>query len=112
MSTITAIYENGVFRPTEPVDLPEGCKVRIVPEPERTPEIEAHLDRVYGILSRRYRSGHHDTAERHDEHQPRRPYSWTPLGCWPVRPGHSCHILAAKEFPAMSRLFLRWQSRP
>src|SRR5437773_1228472 len=70
MSTITAIYENGVFRPTEPVDLPEGCKVRIVPELESTPETEAHLDRVYGILSRRYKSGHHDTAERHDEHQP------------------------------------------
>lgn len=38
--------------------------------PVGPPEEEAHLDRVYEIMSRRYRSGHHDTAERHNEHQP------------------------------------------
>jgi predicted DNA-binding antitoxin AbrB/MazE fold protein len=27
MPTIHAIYENGVFKPTEPVSLPESCKV-------------------------------------------------------------------------------------
>jgi len=27
MSTIPAIYEQGVFRPTQPVDLPENCEV-------------------------------------------------------------------------------------
>jgi predicted DNA-binding antitoxin AbrB/MazE fold protein len=70
MATITAIYENGVFRPTEPVDLPEGTPVEVVLELPRTPEEEAHLDRVYEIMSRRYKSGHHDTAERHNEHQP------------------------------------------
>ena len=70
MAPITAVYENGVFRPTGPVDLPEGATVRIVPEVLRTPDEEAHLDRVYAILSRRYKSGRSDTAERHNEHQP------------------------------------------
>jgi predicted DNA-binding antitoxin AbrB/MazE fold protein len=31
--TIYAVYENGVFRPTSPVDLPEGTEVRIEPPP-------------------------------------------------------------------------------
>jgi len=29
MTSIHAIYENGVFRPTEPVDLPERCEVEL-----------------------------------------------------------------------------------
>ena len=29
MATIRAIYENGVFRPLDPVRLPEGCRVEI-----------------------------------------------------------------------------------
>lgn len=29
MQTVTAIYEDGVFRPTQPVDLPERCQVEI-----------------------------------------------------------------------------------
>ena len=37
MKTIQAIYENGVFRPTTPVDLPEGMVVRIEPEPAVEP---------------------------------------------------------------------------
>jgi predicted DNA-binding antitoxin AbrB/MazE fold protein len=76
MNPIHAIYENGVFRPTTPVDLPEGCEVTILPgdsvlgtgrplEPE-----EKGLDDIYEVMSRRYRSGHADTAERHNEHQP------------------------------------------
>lgn len=32
MKTIQAVYENGVFRPTEPVDLPEHAKVMILAE--------------------------------------------------------------------------------
>ena len=81
MKTIHAVYENGIFRPTEPVDLPEGAAVVIEPRalpatgepsvrdlaPPGTPE---GLLRVYEIMSHRYSSGHHDTAERHNEHQP------------------------------------------
>ena len=41
MKTITAIYENGVFRPNYPVDLPEGATVRIMPEMVGTPQERA-----------------------------------------------------------------------
>jgi hypothetical protein len=80
MKTIHAIFENGVFRPTEPVDLPEGSKVTVAPcsGEERQPQPDepefAHLDpglrRIYAILSERYDSGQKDLAERHNEHQP------------------------------------------
>jgi len=42
---IEAIYENGVFRPLEKVDLREGERVRLKVE-----EISV-VDRVFGILS-------------------------------------------------------------
>jgi len=50
--TIQAIYENGVFRPTESVDLPDPCRVEVDvrPMPEQT-EIPT-LDDVYAILGR------------------------------------------------------------
>ncbi len=75
--TIRAIYENGVFRPMEPVELPEGTVVEIQ-APEEVVDVRAlvppgtdeGLIRIYEILGRRYDSGHHDTAERHNEHQP------------------------------------------
>jgi len=74
---IRAIYQNGVFRPTEPVKLPEGTVVQ-VQAPDDVVDVRAlvppgtdeGLIRVYEILGRRYASGHHDTAERHNEHQP------------------------------------------
>jgi predicted DNA-binding antitoxin AbrB/MazE fold protein len=31
MKSIHAIYEDGVFKPTEPVDLPEHCPVNVEP---------------------------------------------------------------------------------
>ena len=75
--TIRAIYENGVFRPMEPVELPEGTVVEIQ-APEEVVDVRAlvppgtdeGLIRIYELLGRRYDSGHHDTAERHNEHQP------------------------------------------
>ena len=78
MATITAVYEKGVFRPTEPIELPEGSHVQVdlgpangaIPPAKRTPEQEAHMDRVYEILSHRYDGGASDVAARHDEHQP------------------------------------------
>jgi predicted DNA-binding antitoxin AbrB/MazE fold protein len=69
MRVIHAIYENGVFRPTEPVDLPEASKVEVelrVMEPSR----EMRLDSIYSILEARFESGESDVAARHDEHQP------------------------------------------
>ncbi len=34
------------------------------------PAEPGELDEIYSILSRRHRSGEHDVAERHNEHQP------------------------------------------
>lgn len=70
MATIRAIYENGGFRPLDPVDLPEGSNValddlRIVPA-----ESGKNLDAIYKILDEHFESGHTDTAARHNDHQP------------------------------------------
>jgi predicted DNA-binding antitoxin AbrB/MazE fold protein len=70
MATIRAIYENGVFRPLEPVDLPEGTKVALEILRVEGDEADRGLKRVYEILSERFESGHTDTAARHNEHQP------------------------------------------
>ncbi len=70
MSTIRAVYENGVFRPMEPIDLPEKSVVEFEPRPVSDELQSAALDGIYEVLSRRYHSGHHDLAERHNEHQP------------------------------------------
>jgi predicted DNA-binding antitoxin AbrB/MazE fold protein len=71
MNTVHAIFEKGVFRPIEPVDLPEHSKVEFEPRVVKPgAELPSPDDEIDEILSRRYRSGHHDTAERHDEHQP------------------------------------------
>ncbi len=74
--TIHAIYENGVFRPVEPVDLPDRTAVQFEPrviadrsEPPHASMREG-LAKIYEILGRRYSSGHTDTAARHNEHQP------------------------------------------
>jgi predicted DNA-binding antitoxin AbrB/MazE fold protein len=69
MPVIHAVYENGVFRPTEPVDLPESSEVevelRVV-----TPPAETRLDAIYTLLEARFESGEDDVAARHNEHQP------------------------------------------
>jgi predicted DNA-binding antitoxin AbrB/MazE fold protein len=64
-----AIYENGVFRPTEAVDLPDRCEVEVEIRAVKGDRIPS-LDDVYAILGRRYSSGEHDVAARHNEHQP------------------------------------------
>lgn len=70
MKTVRAVYEDGVLRPTEPLELPEHSVVEFEPRPLEQPEIDENLDDIYKILSRRYQSGRHDLAARHDEHQP------------------------------------------
>ena len=70
MITVPAIYENGVFRPLEKVNLPEHSRVEI-PLPAVLEEVsDAALDAVYAALDFRFRSGRADLAERHNEHQP------------------------------------------
>jgi predicted DNA-binding antitoxin AbrB/MazE fold protein len=70
MKTVHAIYENGVFRPTEPVELPEACHVVSEPKLVDADASAPSLDEVYALLSRRFDSGQFDVAARHDEHQP------------------------------------------
>jgi predicted DNA-binding antitoxin AbrB/MazE fold protein len=73
-TTIHAIFENGVFRPVEPVALPEctsvEIEVRTSDEPEPPVPMSEGLAKVYSILGERYNSGIADTAARHNEHQP------------------------------------------
>jgi predicted DNA-binding antitoxin AbrB/MazE fold protein len=71
---IHAVYENGVFRPVEPVNLPESCEVevevrQIKEEPKAAPLSEG-LAKIYALLGERYNSGCQDTSARHNEHQP------------------------------------------
>jgi predicted DNA-binding antitoxin AbrB/MazE fold protein len=69
MGTIHAIYEDGIFRPTEPVLLPDKCKVEFEPRIVEG-ELVQDLDAIYAVMSKRFNSGEHDVAERHNEHQP------------------------------------------
>ena len=69
--TVKAIYENGVFRPIQPVNLPENTQVEFEPKllgPEH--DDRAAQERIYELLGQSFASGHADTAERHNEHQP------------------------------------------
>lgn len=80
METIRAIFEDGVFRPLVPVQLPEHAEFEFEPRAvtsdnhgpmmTETKWSEEGLDKIYEILDRRYNSGFTDTAERHNEHQP------------------------------------------
>ena len=69
MLRVHAIYEGGVFRPLEAIDLPERTPVEFelqFPNAAASPGVA----RIYEILGRKHTSGHTDTAERHNEHQP------------------------------------------
>jgi len=71
MKTVHAIYANGVFRPSERVDLPESSEVEFEPRAvDANPQREAALLSAYDVLAERYASGVHDVAARHNEHQP------------------------------------------
>lgn len=72
MTAVRAIYENGVFRPLEPVDLPEASEVLVTPRQTQPlpPTNPDDMAEIYDLLGRRYRSGEHDVAERHNDHQP------------------------------------------
>jgi len=67
---IRAVYENGVFRPTVPVELPEHSEVEFEPRLVAQDGRQPKLDEVYAVMSERYSSGETDVASRHDEHQP------------------------------------------
>ena len=71
MKTIHAVYEQGVFRPHETIELPERTEVEFEPKVVgEKPSPTGSMDEIYKIMSERYRSGEHDVAARHNEHQP------------------------------------------
>ena len=65
--TVRAIYENGVFRPIKPVNLPEKTEVEVTMPDDKD---RANQDAIFAILRKSYPSGETDVAERHNEHQP------------------------------------------
>ena len=71
MKTIHAVYENGIFRPTGQVCLPDRCEVEFAPKIVAPAAArEKSLTALYDILSRSYETGETDVAARHNEHQP------------------------------------------
>jgi predicted DNA-binding antitoxin AbrB/MazE fold protein len=71
MKTVHAVYEQGVFRPLQGVELPEHTEVEF--EPKVVSRRRAHANarkEIYSILSERYETGVTDLAARHNEHQP------------------------------------------
>ncbi|MFH1107855.1 MAG: antitoxin family protein [Planctomycetota bacterium] len=71
MGTVHAVFENGVFRPSDPVALPEGCEVEFDPRiVGRANGDGDSLPNVYEILRGRFDSGEPDVSARHNEHQP------------------------------------------
>jgi predicted DNA-binding antitoxin AbrB/MazE fold protein len=65
-----AIYERGVFRPLEAVDLPETAEVVFEPRLVLLPPPREARARVLAALAQRFDSGENDVSGRHDEHQP------------------------------------------
>ncbi len=70
MKAIHAIYEQGVFRPLEAVDLPETTEVVFEPRPVLPPAGPEARARILAALAQRFDSGEDCVAARHDEHQP------------------------------------------
>jgi predicted DNA-binding antitoxin AbrB/MazE fold protein len=70
MSSVHAIFENGVFQPIGKVDLPDPCEVEFEPRVVQPASGGEDLADVYEVLAERYASGEHDVAARHNEHQP------------------------------------------
>ena len=62
VKTVHAIYENGVFRPTEPVELPEASHVVFEPKLVTAESSAQSLDNVYALLGQRFNSGQFDVA--------------------------------------------------
>ena len=71
MKTVHAVYEGGVFRPTEQVDLPERCEVEFEPRVLDEPAQHGNgMAGVYNVLRRRHDDCPPDLAARHNEHLP------------------------------------------
>ena len=71
MASVHAVFENGIFRPIHPVELPDHCEVEFEPRVIESGATDTNsIERLYDILSERFASGQTDVAARHNEHQP------------------------------------------
>jgi predicted DNA-binding antitoxin AbrB/MazE fold protein len=70
MKTVHAVFENGVFRPKEPVNLPERAEVEFEPRQVIREPSKEGMRRIQSVLEQRFESGESDVAARHNEHQP------------------------------------------
>ncbi len=71
MKTVHAVYEKGVFRPLESVELPERCEVEFEPKIVGVKEPKpGSMKGIIEVMSHRYDTGEPDIAARHNEHQP------------------------------------------
>lgn len=68
MQVIPAVFEDGVFKPKGPVDLPDASEVELRIEVRAAPPRD-HLKAIYGVLSRRHDTGEADLAARHEEYE-------------------------------------------
>lgn len=68
METIHAVFENGVFKPVVPVQLPEHCEVAFEPRLLNTGS-KQDLKGVFAIMDERFDTGEHDLAARIEELQ-------------------------------------------
>ena len=53
-TAIHAIYENGVFRPVQPVDLPERCEVEVDIRAVSGESPDVNFDTAHGVRDRRH----------------------------------------------------------
>jgi predicted DNA-binding antitoxin AbrB/MazE fold protein len=74
---IRAVFENGVFRPTERVKLSEGTEVQVQARDEVLdvcglvpPGTDEGLIQIYKCLGQSYDTSDPEAASRHNEHQP------------------------------------------
>ena len=69
--TVHAVYEDGVFKPKEPVDLPDRIEVEFEPRAVAAGNSkEMAMTKIYEIMTRSHDGAEADLAQRHDEHQP------------------------------------------
>lgn len=71
MKAIHAVYENGMFRPLEPVELADQCEVEFEPKVVLPAKRAAEaMKEAFRVLSRSFSTGQPELAARHEAHQP------------------------------------------
>ncbi len=69
VQVIEAVYENGLLRPLEKLDLPESQRLRVTIEPLNDGSKSATPSQAYPLLNLRVATGISDLAEHVDEYR-------------------------------------------